>query len=190
MKRSIVVALVAALAVVAMPAVARAECPTTPDDAVCRPWSALLMPTAFGAVYAPSDAGGPYYGGGVELAFAWSDNSPAFGPSQGRVRFDIAALAGTAMDAGAMAMYRGGAQVSLERNASRTWLIPYFDADLGGMWSKATGRRGFVDGGLGAYLIHRRGFVLALEIDGVLPFSDVGKLGGARGELAASFALW
>jgi hypothetical protein len=169
---------------------ARAGCPTTPDDATCRPWSALLMPTAIGVVYAPNDASGPYFGGGLELSFTWSDNSQAFGPSQGRVRLDIAALGGTDMAASAMVMYRGGAQVSFERNASRTWLIPYFNADVGGLSSRTLGTRGFVDGGLGVYLVHRRAVVIAIEADGVVPFSDVTKLGGARGSLAASFSLW
>src|SRR5439155_20528573 len=82
---------------------ARAECPTTPDDAVCRPWSALLLPTAFAAMYAPGDAAGPWYGGGLELGLlAWSDNSPAFGPSQGRLRFDIGALRTSTMGTGTM----------------------------------------------------------------------------------------
>jgi hypothetical protein len=120
----------------------------------------------------------------------WSDNSAAFGPSQGKLRFDIGVLGSTAMDAGAMAMYRGGVQVSLERNASRELGIPYFDVDVGGLWTKATGSRGFVDGGLGVYILHRRGLVVDLEVDGVLPFSNPGQLGGVRGQLAVSFALW
>jgi hypothetical protein len=178
-------------AAVAMPAVARAECPTAPDDAVCRPWSALMLPTAFGVMYAPNDASGPWYGGGLEATLlAWSDNTPAFGPSQGRVRLDVGALRSTVMGAGTMAMYRGGTQVSFERNASRTWLIPYFNADVGGLWTKTTGSRAFVDGGVGVYLLHRRTAILDLEVDGVLPFSDPSKLGGLRLELALSFALW
>src|SRR5262245_56317090 len=81
-KHALVVALVLASA-----QAARAECPTTPDDRVCRPWSAFLLPTAFGVVYAPSEGQGPWYGGGIEAVTAWSDNSPAFGPSHGKLRF-------------------------------------------------------------------------------------------------------
>ncbi len=176
--------------VIALASAAHAECPTTPDDAVCRPWSALLLPTAFAVVYAPADGSGPWYGGGLEAAVVWSDNSSAFGPSQGKVRFDIGALASQAMNTSAMAMYRGGFQVSLERNASRSFGIPYFDVDIGGLWTKSTGSRGFVDGGLGIYLVHRRGLVVVLEVDGLLPFSNPGELGGVRGQLAVSYALW
>ncbi len=150
----------------------------------------MFLPTVFGMVYAPSDASGPWYGGGVEVASAWSDNTPAFGPSQGKLRFDIGALRSGAMDTGTMVMYRGGAQVSFERNASRPWLIPYFDADVGGLWTSATGSRAFVDAGLGVYVWHQRSVIVDLEVDGLLPFSDPGKLGGVRGQLAVSFALW
>ena len=169
---------------------ARAECPTTVDDALCRPWTAFLLPTAFGVVYAPNNAAGPWYGGGLELVAAWSDNSQAFGPSQGKFRFDIAALASGTMGTGTMVMYRGGAQVSFERNASRSWLIPYFDADVGGLWTSGTGSRGFVDGGLGVYLWHARSLIVDLEVDGLLPYSQPSQLGGVRSQLAVSFALW
>lgn len=176
--------------VLAAAAPARAEdCPTRPDDAVCRPWSAVLLPTVYGAYYAPNH-GTAYAGGGLEaVLLAWSDNSPAFGPSQGRIRFDIGALRGLDMDT-TLVMYRTGAQVAFERNASRAFLIPYFAADFGGLWSDATGRRWFVDGGLGVYVVHRRSFILDLEATGVLPFRGADDLAGVAARLALSFALW
>src|SRR5690349_562778 len=101
---------------------ARAECPTTPDDSVCRPWSALLLPTAYGGIYAPHE-GKTFFGGGLEaVLLAWSDNSQAFGPSQGRLRADIGLFSSSNMDAGTLVMYRTGAQVSFERNASRDFM--------------------------------------------------------------------
>jgi hypothetical protein len=171
---------------------ARADCPTTPDDAVCRPWSAMLLPSAFAAMYAPHGMAGTFYGGGLEaVLMAWNDNSDAYGPGQGRLRIDVAYLtSSSAMTTGAMAMYRGGAQVAFERNASRAYGIPYFAVDLGGLWSDATGRRWFVDGGVGLYLVHRRNMIVDLEVTGVLPFRDPGTLGGVRSRLGLSFALW
>jgi hypothetical protein len=176
-------------AVLAASATANADCPTTPDDAVCRPWSAVLMPTVFGAFYAPHRLGSTWAGAGVEaILLAWSDSSPAFGPSHGKIRGDIAWLGGD-MSA-SMVMYRGGAQVSFERNPSRRWLIPYFAVDVGQLWTDATGFRGFVDGGVGAYVVHRRGVIVDLEVVGLLPFHDPATLGGVKTRLAASFALW
>lgn len=182
--------LLAALTITAVVSTARADCPTAPDDRVCRPWSAILLPTIEGGIYAPR-RGDPAYGGGVEaVLFAWSDNSQAFGPSQGRVRFDIGVYRGDPMTLGSMVRYRTGAQVAFERNASREWLIPYFTIDLGGMWSELIGRRWFVDGGIGVYVIHRRTVIVDLEATGVLPFREASSLGGVAGRLAASFALW
>ena len=171
--------------------VAHAECPSTPDDAVCRPWSSILLPTAYGALYAPHGASGQFYGGGLEaVLLAWSDNSEAYGPSQGRLRMDVSLLHGTAMDAGSMVMYRMGAQVAFERNAGRSYGIPFFAADLGGLWSEPTGRRWYVDGGLGMYLIHHRNVIVDLEVTGLLPFTDPSTLGGFTTRLGLSFALW
>ena len=151
----------------------------------------MLLPTAFAAMYAPQDGSGPWYGGGIEaVLLAWSDNSQAFGPSQGRIRFDVGALGSSKMDTSTMVMYRGGAQVSIERNASRQWLIPYFDVDLGGLWTSQTGSRAFVDGGVGVYVLHRRGTIVDLEVDGLLPFREPQQLGGARVQLAVSYSLW
>lgn len=150
----------------------------------------MLLPTAYGGLYAPRE-GGTFFGGGLEaVLLAWSDNSPAFGPGQGRIRFDIGVYDGTEMDAGTLVMYRTGAQVAFERNASRAYGIPYFAVDLGGMWSEALGRRWFVDGGVGVYLLHRRGFILDAEVTGLIPFKDASTLGGVTSRLALSFALW
>ncbi len=179
---------IAAMSVLVASTDARADCPTTPDDSTCRPWSAVLLPTAYGGIYAPQ-SGPTFYGGGLEaILLAWSDNSQAFGPSQGRIRSTIGVYTGDG--AGTLVMYRTGAQVSFERNASRAYLIPYFAADFGGLYSDGTGRRWFVDGGLGVYLVHRRAMILDLEVTGVLPFHDADQLGGFTGRLALSFALW
>ena len=111
-------------------ATASADCPTSPDDPVCRPWTAILLPTIYATYYAPNDASGPWFGGGLEITAAWSDNTPAFGPSQGKIRFDVGALRSSTMGTSTMAMYRGGAEVSLERNASRPWLVPHRQPSL------------------------------------------------------------
>jgi hypothetical protein len=178
-------------AVLATASQARAECPTTPDDPVCRPWSGVLLPTVYGQVYAPNGLPGTYYGGGVEaVLLAWSDNSDAYGPSQGRLRLDVGYLTSSDAAADPVVIYRGGAQVGFERNASRAWGIPYFAADVGGLWSSGTGRRWFVDGGLGLYVVHRRNVIVDVEVTGLLPFSDPSKLGGLSTRLGLSFALW
>ena len=182
-----------AIALIFAAATAHAECPTTPDDAVCRPWSALLLPTAYGAIYSPHGLSTTYVGGGVEaVLLAWSDNSSAFGPSQGRLRFDLGLYDSTGSEPslGTLVMFRGGAQVSFERNASRDYGIPFFDVDLGGLWTDTVGRRYFVDAGVGVYLLHRRSLIVDVEVNGLLPFSDPKTFAGVTSRLGLSFALW
>lgn len=151
----------------------------------------MLLPTAIGTLYAPHGLSGTFYGGGLEaVLLAWSDNSSAYGPSQGRLRLDVSYLTSSAMNTPAMVMYRGGAQLGFERNASRSFLIPYFAADIGGLWSDATGRRWYADGGLGVYLLHLRSVIIDLEVTGLLPFKDATTLAGVTSRLGLSFALW
>lgn len=185
---------VAVFLAVSTPRIVAAECPRldAPADPTCRPWSALFLPTVAAMVYAPGeDAMGPWAGGGLEVVFfAWSDSSPAAGPSQGKVRFDIGLLGSGKPDAGAMVLYRGGVQVSIERNPSRRWLIPYVGADIGGLWTDGLGTRGFVDGVAGLYLWHQRAVIVDVELGALLPFADPELLAGPRAQLALSLALW
>ncbi|MBS1124025.1 MAG: hypothetical protein H6Q90_6253 [Deltaproteobacteria bacterium] len=151
------------------------------------------MPAAIGVTYSPRGGSSTYVGGGFEaVLLAWSDNSEAFGPSQGRARFDIAVLGpvGDEPALGTMVMYRLGAQVSFERNASRRVLIPFFTVDLGGLWTDASRTRWFADGGVGIYLFHGRNVIVDLEATALLPFKDPGEYGGVRTRLGASFSLW
>lgn len=179
------------IGMVAAPRPADAGCLATPDLAACRPWSAVLLPSAFVTSYLPSNHSGVWSGGGLEaVVLAWSDSAPSFGPSHGKVRIDVGALASSGADHGAMAMYRLGVELSVERSAARSYLIPFVVTDVGGLWTAATHSRAFVDAGLGLYLVHQRSLIVALEVDGVLPFSDPGALGGGRAQLTGSFALW
>src|SRR4051794_3978389 len=90
-------ALVAVSALLLAAAPARAACPRAePGDPVCDPYVALLMPTAAAVAWFPRDAGGAYFGGGVELGLvSWSSNNDNFGPSHGRFYMSGAYLAST-----------------------------------------------------------------------------------------------
>jgi hypothetical protein len=89
-----------------------------------------------------------------------------------------------------MVIARSGAQVAFERNASRAFGIPYFATDLGFLWTEETGRRWYVDAGVGVYLVHKRSFIVDIEVTGLLPFKDPDTLAGVTSRLAVSFALW
>jgi hypothetical protein len=178
---------------IAIAAPAHASCPDdgSPDRSVCRPVSSLLMPTAIGVGYFPGGAMGSWFGGGVEIVgLTWGDSSPAFGPSHGKLRFDISLLRSTVDGAGTMVQYRTGAQVSFEKNPSRSWLIPYFSVDIGGLWVRGPGTEPFAGAGVGAYVYYSARLIVDVGGGWLLPFDDVELLNGPTAHAALSVALW
>jgi hypothetical protein len=188
------VVLVALATVSGAARVARAECPVSgsPDLSVCRYYAAVLVPSVEARAYFPgSGGGGSWFGGGVQLVlFAWSDNSQHFGPGQGKIRIDAAVLGSDTDGAGKLVVFDGGATVSFERNASRSWLIPYFGFDVGGMHESHLGGHGFVEGLLGVHAMYTRRVILDLEGGYLFPFDDADRLAGPRTQLTLSFSLW
>ncbi len=176
----------------ALAAPARGACPQegTISTTVCQPYSGMLMPSAEGVVYAPRHGGlGPWIGAGAEIVlFMWSSNSDGFGPSQGKIRLDVAGL-GSEMGP-PMVMYRGGAAVSFEGNAGRNFLIPYWGGAIGGFNESKLGGHAFADAELGLYLLYVRRVVVDAEGAFVFPFTDFDKLAGPKAQLTASVAFW
>lgn len=174
-------------------ATAGAQCPRSgsPSREVCKYSNAILMPSVAGHLYAPSDAMGTWLGGGVQIVlFTWSDNSDRFGPGQGKIFFDIGALSSSEDGAGTMVKYRGGANVSFERNASRSWVIPYFGATVGGMHEDTLGRRAFIEGLLGAHLWYTANVIFDVEGGYLFPFKDADDLAGVTAQATLSVSLW
>ena len=182
--------LAAATLALLAPHAALAKCPERdPGDTLCEPVVSYLMPAVAGVAYFPRDAGGPYLGGGVELALlSWSNNNDAFGPSQGRLRATFAYLAGPG-DRRA-ALYHVGGLVSFEGNASRRFLIPYFSGAIGGLYETDLKAHPAADASLGVFFVHTRRFILDAEGGAVLPFTAVDQLIGGRVQITASFSLW
>jgi hypothetical protein len=183
-------ALGAVLVATAAPAPAWAGCPRDkPGDPVCDPYVSFLMPTVAAVAWFPRAAGGAYFGGGVDIGVvSWSSNNDGYGPSHGRFYLSAAVLEST--HERRAVLYRAGAVVSFEGNASRRFLIPHFGAAIGGLWETVWSSRPTVDASLGLYLLHTRRFVLDAEGGLVLPLSAVDALLGPRAQLTASFALW
>jgi hypothetical protein len=185
-----------AMGIVCLAAPAWAACPDDgfPDRSVCDPHAATWMPTVFGAAYfaGMDDVTTEWAGGGAELVLlTWATNSPTFGPSHGRVRMDVGLFRSLGDDdAQTLVMYRAGAAVSFERNASRRLFVPYFLADLGGIWTDALGTNAFVDGGIGIYLYYGRSIIFDVEGSWVLPLSEADALGGPQLRASLSFSLW
>lgn len=179
-----------AAAAVLAPAVAGARCPDDdPGAPACVPIAQAMMPTAEGVAYFLRQGRGAYVGGGADLTvFSWSNNVDSFGPSQGALRLGVSYLRG-AHDRGLL-LYRFGALVSIEGNASRRFLIPTFGGAIGGLWESDLGSTGMVEGSLGLYLLYTRRVVVDAQGGVVAPFHRVDTLLGPRVQLTASVSLW
>lgn len=173
------------------PVAASAACPNEkPGDPVCDPYVAMLMPTLTGNGWFPQNAGGPYFGGGVEISFlSWSSNNESYGPSHGRFYGGVSVLSSIS-EARRAVHFRLGAVVSFERNASRRFMIPHWGLGLGGLWESKLRTNAAIDASFGFYLVHTRHFVLDLDGGLLMPFANVDELFGPRTQLTASFALW
>jgi hypothetical protein len=156
------------------------------------PFATSFVPSVQGLAFFPLGRGlGPWYGGGVEVVLlTWSNNADTFGPSQGKIRFDVGGLAPARDGRDAMVLYRAGAAVSFERNAGRSWLIPYFAADAGAFHERSLGGRAFADASLGVYLLYTRNVMIDAEGTFVFPLTAFDRLAGPKAALTASVSLW
>jgi hypothetical protein len=189
--------LIVALALVLGPlaaGTAHAKCPASgsPDRSVCKYWSALLTPGVFGLAYVPGDGAlGPWYGGGVRLSlYTWSDNAVAFGPSQGKFFLDFGLLGSGEDDTATMALFRAGFHLSVEGNASRTWLIPYYGGNLGRLSEETLEVNWFAEAVLGVHALYQQNVRIDVEGGYVLPFSEIDVMKGFMAQISASFTLW
>lgn len=178
------------LALVSLSLSARAACPDERDEPICEPFAGVLVPSLTGNVAFTGERGS-YAGGGIELVLlSWKNGGPTFGPSDGKVRLDGAVLASTRDTSRLMVPFRLGTALSFETRATRTFLVPYFAVDLGGIYESDLKTRMFADAGLGLYLLHTRTVSVDFEGTYVLPFSALRELHGPKMQLTASLAVF
>ncbi len=185
---------IAAAALLLWASTARAACPYDgiPTKAACEPINAYLMPGVIGLAYWPADTGrGPWLGAGVQVApLLWSRNTNKFGPGQGKILFDVGLLGSDEDATGKMLLYRFGAQLSFERNASRVFGIPFFGFFMGGMNEASLDHQSFVETTFGVHALYLKNAIVTLEGGYLFPFDRVDDLAGWRATLAVNVTLW
>lgn len=183
----------AAAAVLLWTSAAGAACPYDglPRKA-CEPIDAYFMPGVVGLGYWPGgDGHGPWLGAGFQVApVTWSRNTEKFGPGQGKVVFDVGLLGSGEADTGKMLLYRLGGQLSIERNASRIFAIPFYGIFFGGMNERALGHQSFVETTAGLHLLYLRNAVVSVEAGYLFPFEYVDELAGWRASLSVNVQAW
>ncbi|MEZ4225171.1 MAG: hypothetical protein R3B13_29740 [Polyangiaceae bacterium] len=132
----------------------------------------------------------PFMGGGVQLTpFRWSHNNDRFGPSQGAL-FAQLSLLRSAESTATLALVDVGYTLSLERNSSRRFLIPYFGGTVGSFSHAELGNSAYTYQFAGAHLYWHHNLVMSAEGGYHFPFERVDTFRGPRAQLSAGFSMW
>ena len=184
-------ALACAASLLAALAAGEARASEATGPAPAEPYAAMLVPSVMGVAYLPrADGAGARLGVGAELLLlTWSNSAEGVGPGQGKIRFDVAGLWDTSDSSQWTLLYRGGASVSFEGRPHRSFLVPYFSADIGGIHDKALGGSFFVDPGGGLYLLYVKNFIVDAEAGYLFALAEP-DLSGFKAHLTVSVAFW
>jgi len=191
-------AAVLGLSLLLLPAAAAAEpfgakCDDTddPERELCRDREIYFMPGIQGVLFLPNgDGESAYWGAGVQIApFSWTHNNDRFGPGQGAVFAQVSLLRSASSNA-AMGLFEIGTTLSLERNSSRRWLIPFFGLSMGGLVHAELPDVAFTHAFAGLHVYWHHNVVIDLSGGYSFPFSELDVLSGPRAQATVRFSMW
>lgn len=157
--------------------------------------NSFVMPGVEYLLYVPNNTAGYGVFQGVSAQFdIWNfvHRNEKRGPSHGRIYFTLDLGASTEKAASALFVAAAGFSLSIEKNPSRRFLIPYFGAEMGIYFQKQAETLAVATPILGVYLWSGANVQLVLHAGYLLPFSS-GKFDDVRGlsaGLGAHVALW
>ncbi len=161
----------------------------SPEE-ICRERDIFLMPGVVGVAFLPAAESDPFFGAGVQLSpLIWSHNNDRFGPGQGVV-FVQASLLGSQSSSATMGLFEGGTSLSLEKNSSRRFGIPFFGFSVGGLVHEELPNSSFTHAFLGAHLYFHHNLIFDLQGGYHFPFQDLDVLRGPRGQMTLRFSGW
>ena len=141
--------------------------------------------------FAGQDSLGHYSGMFVEyLIWAKSHQNNEFGPSHVKIytRFNLNKSSRSEMSR--MYMYSAGVQLSIEKNPKRTFLIPFFGTELGGISQKQLGTTFTLNPVMGLYLLANKNVYLNIYASYLYPMKKFDYLSGYSLQASLNFALW
>lgn len=152
-----------------------------------------FMPGVSYTYYQPkmTDSLGDYSGVTVEYLIygkVGQNNNP--GPSHVRVYAKLNLLNNKLNDISPMFMYSIGVDLSIEKNPKRSYLIPYFGLEFGGMSQKQLGSSIQFTPTLGLHLLSKKNIYINLHGGYVYPMSNFEISQGWIGQVGVNFALW
>lgn len=160
---------------------------------VVEEWETFWTPGVSFTMYQPSnkDKYGNFMGPSVEyLLVSWIHRNENRGPSHGRfyLKFDL--LNSDIDTVSDSFLYNLGINVSLERNARRNWLIPYYGLELGGFYHKYTNNVFYLAPVAGVWIYSSQNVFVTADFKYQFPTDDFEDLKGPKANLGVNFSLW
>lgn len=151
-----------------------------------------FMPGLGYTYYKPeADSIGSFKGLAVEyLIFAQVHQNDEAGPSHVRLYSKLNILKSDSAHINSMFMYTLGLDLSLEKNPKRTFLIPYFGLEFGGISQKQFGTTMQFTPTLGIHLLSKKNIFINIHAGYVYPISNFEALQGWVGQAGINFAMW
>jgi hypothetical protein len=156
-------------------------------------WLSYALPGLGYTAYVPvgSPDVGALQGPSFEVVVAqWVHRNDNVGPSHGRfsVRADL--LFPLANPAEPAIIYSASMALSLERNPERSFLLPIFAVDVGGLYQRQLGNALQVTPSIGVHLFQSRNIFITAELGYLLALPNLEDLHGPRASLGGNFTLW
>ncbi|MBN1611762.1 MAG: putative Ig domain-containing protein [Polyangiaceae bacterium] len=164
-----------------------------PDDDTSEEWESYLLPGLGYALYAPHQKRqwGLLHGVALEvIGGAWIHRNNNRGPSHGRIYVSTELLNSTEHGVPILFTYALGFSLSLERNPRRTWLIPVYGLDLGGMLHRDMGAHFQSTPYVGAHFYSNPNVFLSGRAGYRLVPTDLETLGGWHASVSGDFSIW
>ena len=156
-------------------------------------WTSYLLPGFGYSLYAPrnSDLADVYHGVNLEfLLAAWIHRNDHRGPSHGRIYLNVELLDAIDADAPLMFTYSGGLSLSFERNPQRTWLVPHYGVEVGGMIHRELGAHFQATPYLGLHVYATPRVFLGARAGYRLVPRRIDELAGLHAGLNVNFSIW
>lgn len=155
-------------------------------------WTSFLLPGVGYSIYTPRDSANTvFHGLNLELVVAaWIHRNDNRGPSHGRVYINAELLNATGINVPLMFAYSAGLSLSFERNPQRTWLVPYYGLELGGIVHQGTGAFFQTTPYAGIHLFSNPNMFLGTRLGYRLVPSRIDDLAGLHFGVVADFSIW
>lgn len=156
-------------------------------------WLSYALPGLGYTAYVPlgSPDIGLLQGPSFEVVVAqWVHRNDNVGPSHGRFSLRADLLFPLSNPAEPAVIYSASMALSLERNPERSFLVPIFAVDIGGLYQKQLGNALQVTPSIGVHIFQSRNIFITAELGYLLALPNLEDLHGPRASIGGNFTLW